>query len=231
VPISFGGIKHKGFTLIELLVVIAIIAILAAIIFPVFSMVREKARQASCQSNLRQIAMAVKMYTVDYDEKFPIQDTFGVSWPTGIPSWIDPSIDSNWARSIFPYIKSYKVLVCLSSKLIEDPYPVSYFGNGMIFETHISEAAVESPSNTVIFQCYGKAERVLYDFPTKYRSPNQWFYEGENDWHQFFMHADGTNFAFVDGHVKWLSYNQATSDLTKFLEMFMPQPPNAPSAL
>jgi len=64
--------RRKGFTLIELLVVIAIIAILAAILFPVFAKAREKARQASCQSNLKQITLAFLMYASDYDEAYPI---------------------------------------------------------------------------------------------------------------------------------------------------------------
>jgi prepilin-type N-terminal cleavage/methylation domain-containing protein len=63
--------KRTGFTLIELLVVIAIIAILAAILFPVFARARENARRASCQSNLKQIGLAVYQYTQDYDEKCP----------------------------------------------------------------------------------------------------------------------------------------------------------------
>ena len=63
--------RRKAFTLIELLVVIAIIAILAAILFPVFSQAREKARQSSCLSNLRQVRLAMRQYTQDYDEKNP----------------------------------------------------------------------------------------------------------------------------------------------------------------
>src|SRR4030081_1263811 len=67
-----GALKRRGFPLIELLVVIAIIAILAAILFPVFASAREKARQASCQSNLRQLGLATLMYTQDYDETYPL---------------------------------------------------------------------------------------------------------------------------------------------------------------
>src|SRR5439155_13821342 len=66
--------KRKGFTLIELLVVIAIIAILAAILFPVFARAREKARGASCLSNMKQIGLAIIMYTQDYDETLPVCD-------------------------------------------------------------------------------------------------------------------------------------------------------------
>src|SRR5437660_12674270 len=67
---SCGG-KRSGFTLIELLVVIAIIATVAAILFPVFAQAREKARQATCQSNLKQIGLAALMYAQDYDETMP----------------------------------------------------------------------------------------------------------------------------------------------------------------
>ncbi len=88
--------KRKAFTLIELLVVIAIIAILAAILFPVFARARENARRASCMSNLKQIGLGVMQYTQDYDEFMPDN----VGYPNG------------WGAAIYPYIKSTNVFAC-----------------------------------------------------------------------------------------------------------------------
>ena len=117
--------RSDGFTLIELLIVIAIIAILAAILFPVFATAREKARQTSCSSNEKQLGTAVLQYVQDYDEKFPCGlFTVGVT-PDG---W-------GWANQLYPYVKSTAVFQCpddpadkaISSGLIL--YPVSYSYN------------------------------------------------------------------------------------------------------
>jgi len=99
--------RIKAFTLIELLVVIAIIAILAAILFPVFAQAREKARQTSCISNMKQILLACAMYTQDYDEKL-------------VPSWLPypnqpDSSQTIWTIFIQPYIKNKQALLCPSS--------------------------------------------------------------------------------------------------------------------
>jgi len=94
--------RRRGFTLIELLVVIAIIAILAAILFPVFARARENARKASCQSNLKQLGNGVMMYVQDYDETFPVWDRFqsAAQQPLAPPA------------AIFPYVKNVGVYCC-----------------------------------------------------------------------------------------------------------------------
>jgi prepilin-type N-terminal cleavage/methylation domain-containing protein/prepilin-type processing-associated H-X9-DG protein len=108
--------QKKGFTLIELLVVIAIIAILAAILFPVFARARENARRASCQSNLKQIGLSLIQYAQDYDERVAVwnQSVPGYVAPTGYPS--NPAAgEMRWPDAIQPYVKSTQIFNCPSS--------------------------------------------------------------------------------------------------------------------
>jgi prepilin-type N-terminal cleavage/methylation domain-containing protein/prepilin-type processing-associated H-X9-DG protein len=101
-----GGTRSRAFTLIELLVVIAIIAILAAILFPVFAQAREKARQAACLSNMKQLGIATNMYAQDYDESLPM-------WHWGRRTQPQPLI---WYHALKPYVKNLAVYVCGSDQ-------------------------------------------------------------------------------------------------------------------
>jgi prepilin-type N-terminal cleavage/methylation domain-containing protein/prepilin-type processing-associated H-X9-DG protein len=121
---------RQGFTLIELLVVIAIIAILAAILFPVFAQAREKARSISCLSNMKQIGLGIMMYTQDYDETYPV---FFTNAPR-VPSPIDPTGPLPrwmWQISLYPYLKNWDIYFCPSAKpksanLFDRAYLLSY---------------------------------------------------------------------------------------------------------
>src|SRR5204862_4622820 len=106
----------RGFTLIELLVVIAIIAILAAILFPVFAQAREAARKTSCLSNCKQMGLACMMYVQDYDEMYPCN-----SWDTPYIGTADTDFKNpnyltamHWVFRVQPYIKNRQIFVCPS---------------------------------------------------------------------------------------------------------------------
>jgi prepilin-type N-terminal cleavage/methylation domain-containing protein/prepilin-type processing-associated H-X9-DG protein len=106
-----GGLTPSGFTLIELLVVIAIIAILAAILFPVFAQAREKARSASCQSNLKQIGTCLRMYNDDYDGVHAAAWSYGAGWNTcanGVGHLA-------WFQVVQPYVKNWGIFACPSA--------------------------------------------------------------------------------------------------------------------
>jgi prepilin-type N-terminal cleavage/methylation domain-containing protein/prepilin-type processing-associated H-X9-DG protein len=115
--------SQRGFTMIELLVVVAVIVILVAILFPVFEQAQESARRASCQSNLKQMGTAFKMYLSDYDGYFPPWRTIlpGLKVPvTGIVPWDGRSPISEgtlfWHELIFPYVKNVDVYTCPSAE-------------------------------------------------------------------------------------------------------------------
>lgn len=220
--------KRRAFTLIELLVILAIILILASILFPVFSRVRENARRSSCQSNLKQIGVAVMMYVQDHDETYPSEQ------PTS-------SATSIWTRdtgAIYPYVKNIQIFECPSgitslSGVNRQLYG-SYGANQMVMQDRIHDtlkmAGMESPSTTYMIMDYGlwliasgdAWTHAYFDAPKNARylpgvgnllnllsdecpTTTENFYKNahfENDC-MGGRHLGGLNVLFADGHVKW----------------------------
>jgi prepilin-type N-terminal cleavage/methylation domain-containing protein/prepilin-type processing-associated H-X9-DG protein len=172
--------RRKGFTLIELLVVLGIIALLAALIFPVFAQAREKARQATCTNNLRQIGMGVMQYMHDYDGMiFPQDSANGIAPPPAIYTcwWFHTDgVSENFSESYLgPYVKEQSLLNCPSIPLeVNDAIYPAYGINHWIWYPHrpyynteqpgdrrpITFSDIEMPGETLLF---GDAACYSYD--------------------------------------------------------------------
>jgi len=218
------SVKTRGFTLIELLVVIAIIAILAAILFPVFARAREKARGSSCLSNLRQIGTALMSYAQDFDEHFP--RTY--SWSPGYVYryW--------WADLIQPYIRNYQVFVCPSGSwayyYYRDtryniyPYPLqcSYAMPDMRVDLY-GRAIYPVPGSTLSSIQDSAGTIAVVDSLHWEIAAGAPPLGPADDYSNFRLldltdlgayprvakrHNDGFNVCFADGHVKWLNASQ-----------------------
>jgi prepilin-type N-terminal cleavage/methylation domain-containing protein/prepilin-type processing-associated H-X9-DG protein len=222
---SKSSTKRYAFTLIELLVVIAIIAMLAAILFPVFGRARDNARRASCLANMKQIGLGHLQYTQDYDERVVPNN----NRPDGI-------ILRSYAEILQPYIKSTQVFQCPSDSDISNiskscvtlnDFKTSYALNQIYVSnndlrmfndpTMKSLSYIETPADTIFLgdtaaQLTGSSltycfQVVGYNFnagppATLGKSNEQGMFTGR--------HFGGVNWAFMDGHVKWMRFGQVT---------------------
>ena len=203
---------RKGFTLIELLVVIAIIAILAAILFPVFAKAREKARQTSCLSNVKQIGLAVMQYAQDYDERF---------CPTRLRA---SGVIFNYSYGLMPYVKNTQVFTCPSASTVGanwnppdaagnvykpaygqncyavgDPADASYVGASL--------GTLTQPASTIILldfsqQCI-KANPGTCGCGGGTCHATRMVDEFIKNTYKSCRHNDGVNTLMADGHAKW----------------------------
>ncbi len=191
--------RRSAFTLIELLVVIAIIAILAAILFPVFAKAREKARTSSCQSNLKQLALGMAQYTQDYDERYP------TAWVG--PPYTVATTGCNWATAITPYIKSVQVFRCPSDPSM---FASSYLINNWGLNQR-SLAAFDSPAQMIMLMDGQQGTQGAENSVTNVATGNGLNYDytiNDTGWRvcaqdrKIPRHMEQNNIAFLDGHVK-----------------------------
>lgn len=220
--------RVRGFTLIELLVVIAIIAILAAILFPVFASAREKARQTACLSNMKQMGLACMSYATDYDETLPTWSGYYADYYSTNPG-SQKYPDGNehyWDGLIQPYVKNGNpvngdrsgVWYCPSSE--REANVRSYgFTMGISYDTDpshwqsyrwITLPEVDAPADCILIGDGGSAGRMgrTYDYQGYYEhfvaNPRNLYTRDAP-----YRHNGGGNYAFADGHAKWLKAETA----------------------
>jgi prepilin-type N-terminal cleavage/methylation domain-containing protein/prepilin-type processing-associated H-X9-DG protein len=211
-------VHRKAFTLIELLVVIAVIAILAAILFPVFAQAREKARSIACLSNVKQLGTATQMYLQDYDERlfFRASATMPSVSRSGaiIPAAAQPPV--LWWNGIQPYTKNIQILVCPG-----DPAPAPSKDQNGSLTIKRSYIAIRAAEALGLFQVEFPAEAIVFvDKWDKTAGPaptaitDSWIepFNGDFDYYPTYhrmkiagdRHTEGVNGSFFDGHAKWL---------------------------
>jgi len=196
---------RKGFTLIELLVVIAIIAILAAILFPVFARAREKARQSSCLSNVKQLTLGSMMYCQDYDERLVASYTLGA-----------PSGARYWYELLQPYIKNQQILTCPSWA----SYPLGYGWNYayLTYYWHspagygyggVPIAEIDYPAETIMLGDSGAHQVSSGGWSNGMAYVINWGRE-PSSYFVYMRHNETGNIGFCDGHAKAMNEGYCT---------------------
>jgi len=197
--------NRRAFTLIELLVVIAIIAILAAILFPVFAKAREKARQSSCQSNLKQIGTALMQYCQDYDERSTCEWDMGY----GIPQNNGVNCQVGYDARIQPYLKSRQVFKCPSDTRALTAQDDSSYGLNQSGTCDLAGAwtggalaAFQSPAELI----WAGETLAWHRIDQPWNGGNGGTVDVAADlgMNAITRHMDGSNYLFMDTHVKWL---------------------------
>jgi prepilin-type N-terminal cleavage/methylation domain-containing protein/prepilin-type processing-associated H-X9-DG protein len=222
--------RQRGFTLIELLVVIAIIAILAAILFPVFAKAREKARQASCASNVKQLALAFHMYTSDYDDVYT-----GWLVRAKASAGCNQADSCMWYHHIWqPYVKNWQLNICPSTNYNSGsgcqwwipsirPYGTSYGFNCRGVGCWCSNkqlSQLRQPAQMLmLMDCVGGGARPYFG-----GSGGAQEKEGTGGCNTTYIlpHNDGVNVAYFDGHVKWRKSSQTWAKTFDMMNTYLP---------
>jgi prepilin-type N-terminal cleavage/methylation domain-containing protein len=226
--------KKNAFTLIELLVVIAIIAILAAILFPVFARARENARRTSCLSNLKQLGLATMQYTQDYDEKMPpLFIVTGQPYPDNI-NWLGAGIWS-WQQIIYPYHKSVQISFCPSGKgtVNNEPRLGNFGANTAVLTAApnvLALSAITNPASTYTIMDSGDYRIQASYALTRTTTNPRYFLPGMGegggncnittttdfvDDCRSGRHFGGVSIIFADGHAKWLQSSRVVAEARK----------------
>jgi prepilin-type N-terminal cleavage/methylation domain-containing protein len=218
-------LRCRGFTLIELLVVIAIIAILAAILFPVFAQAREQARSAACLSNLKQLGTAITMYRSDWDSRGPFS-----GWPPSFSGQFNVHsansvYEQDWQCSIQPYLKNAMVLRCPSDKTPYADRPVSYLYNPYMAinrEPAPETAFPNAAEICLVWEGFGPKESATQKVPDNaplpknaYRQYAPWGYRAQDiadPKNGLVRHRSGGNVIYFDTHARYVAYGTGTTN-------------------